>query len=256
MNILAIIKDATRYPLSDWKKILILGVIILLSNSVSIKSITPVLITNSVMISFLFIVKYIIGFFLMGYSFRIIKSSLADEVELPEFNAWFNMFIDGVKVIMVFIAYAIPSILIMLVFVALSFTSTLGIIESNPSTFVADIILGSGIWGLIAILYMIIIYPLIVIAITNMAHKGSKLGAAFRLREILKKISNIGWGKLVVWYIVTVIVFLILVAIGGLIIAIVDVLIHPIVGQLLILLILLPYLYMYFARSTALIYKS
>lgn len=254
MNIGEIVKDATKYPLLDWKKILVLGIIILFVNIVSI--LTAVINTiNIVIIYLLFITGYVIGLFLEGYLFKIIKSSLTDVVELPEFNDWMDMFIDGIKVTIVFFVYSIPAILILLISLVLSFTS-IGTISSNSSTFILDIVLGSGIGGLIAILYMIIIYPLMIMAITYMAHKDSELSAAFRFHEILNKISNIGWSKLIAWYIVTVIIFLILVALGSLIIAIVDVLIHPLVGKFLIPLILLPYLYMYFARSTALIYKS
>ena len=252
MNIGEILTDATTYPLSDWKKIVILGIILLLSNILIIKNINATLSTN-IAIIYSFIIGPIIFLFVKGYWFRIIKFSLADEVELPEFNAWVNMFIDGIKVFIVTAVYMIPSILVL---AALSFTSTLGI-GSNPSMFLVDIILGSGIWSVIAILYSIIILPLMLMAIANMANNDSKLGAAFKFREILNKISSIGWIKLIVWYILTVIIFLFFATVGIFIIVNISFLLTPpIVEQLLLVLILIPYLFMYLARSTALCYKS
>jgi len=46
--------------------------------------------------------------------FRIVKSSLNGKVELPEFNDWLNMDVDGIKVFIAFIVYSLLVILILL----------------------------------------------------------------------------------------------------------------------------------------------
>lgn len=259
MDIMEIVIDSAIYPLSNWPQILVLGFILLLSNIIVIKNINEFLSNiNIEVILFLFIIGQIIFLFVRGYLFRIIKFSLTDEMELPPFNDWLGMFIDGIKIFIVSTVYLIPAILILLIVALLSLPLTMGIIGSNPSTFVTDIVLGFGIGSVISILYAIIILPLLLMAIVNMAY-GNELGAAFRSREILNKISRIGWTKLIIWYIVTGIIFLIMATIGIFIIVNISLLIQNMgqnVGQILIMLILIPYLLIYSARSTALIYKS
>lgn len=279
MDIGEIVKDAVRYPLSDWKKILILGIIIVFTGIAS--NAVDVGLTNMDVISFLVGIGFIIGFLVNGYMFRIIKSSLDGKVKLPEFNDWVNMGADGVKVFISFIVYSIPAILIIIILTVLSFESyiyfalslesaglnPLGLLF-NPflsviwqgitnlviflcylSLFAPDGI----IWILIGIVYMIIIIPLFLVAIANMAYYDGEFRSAFRFREILEEIASIGWGNLIKWYVVTGILFLILIVIAN-VIAYALSLIHPILGRVLLSLILFSYIYMYIARSVALFY--
>ena len=89
MGIGEIILDAVKYPSSDWMKVLILGIFFILS----------------------FIIIGI--FFVLGYFLRIIKSTIVGIDELPEFDDLGDMFIDGVKVLVVIIIYLlIPGIVI------------------------------------------------------------------------------------------------------------------------------------------------
>jgi len=64
MDIGEIVNDAIRYPSSDWKKVIILGVLIIASILI-----LPV-------------------FLVMGYGFRALKASIAGFDELPEFDEW------------------------------------------------------------------------------------------------------------------------------------------------------------------------
>ena len=115
MDLGGIIGDAVRYPFSDWKKILIYGILTMISSlGIATLVIGTILgIRNIVEIILLFIIGYIIcGFLINGYKFRIIKTSLNGVAELPEFNNWIEMFIDGIKVSIVVIVYLIPAILI------------------------------------------------------------------------------------------------------------------------------------------------
>lgn len=265
MNIGEIVKDSIKYPLSDLKKLLILGIIVSFSSTSGITIISILLgEINVAFISLLVIIELIIGLLVKGYLFRIIKSSLDGVAELPQFNTWIDMFKDGIKVLIVSIVYLIPAILIILIFAALS-PSILGIIGSHPSIIEGNILstivriltnLGAGIWSFIAILYLIIIIPISYIAIANMAYNDSKLAAAFKFIEILNKISNIGWSKLIVWYIMLGLIYLAINYIGRIILVISSLLTIYIVGLVLISLILAPYFYIYLNRSVALLYKS
>ena len=279
MNIREIVKDAVNYPLSDWKKILILGIIIVISG---ISTIVAPLDTSNIDVKLLlFGIGFIIGLFVSGYMFRIIKLSLNGKTELPEFKDWVDMGAEGVKVFLTFIVYSIPAILIILI-LTLSFSESyvlaLGNIGLNPLDlalnpflsviwqgimivssllylFFLFIVPDSGIYAFIGILYMIIITPILLVAIANMAYYEGELRSAFRFQEILNEISSIGWGNLIKWYIVNGIIFLIIFMGINTVISYIFRLIHlDIVGGVLISLIVTPYFYMYFARSVALFY--
>lgn len=221
MEIGEIISDAVKYPSSDWKKVLILGVFFILS----------------------FIVVGII--FIAGYFLRIVKSTLAGFDELPEFDEWGQMFIDGLKVIVVWIVYMIiPLIVIFIgIFASIASIASIGTI-TNPAA-----LLGFGVVAIIGFILALIFGLIAYMAIVNMAFYD-EIGAAFKFGEVLERISTIGWGKYIVWYIVMIVIGII----GGFIAGIINVI--PYIGFLIALLVVYPYLQMIFARSIALISES
>ena len=254
MNMSGIIKDALKYPFSDWNKILILGILCVFSSTAGAKDIVSLLgITNFTLIWFIFIIGPIIGCLTYGYLFRIIKSSVLDVTELPKFNTWHIMFKDGIKIFIVSFVYVIPAFLI-LVFAILSFQSTLIKIESNPLSFIQILFGQTGTLGYIALLYIIIIIPIILMAIACMADNNSQLGAVFRFRELLNKITAIGWVNIIEWYLLSGIILLLIFSIALFITDIFSSISHII--DLLIELLLIPYLLMYVFRSVALLYIS
>ncbi|WP_052296844.1 DUF4013 domain-containing protein [Methanobacterium paludis] len=216
MNITKLVKDSLRYPFSDWKKILILGVLIVIMDMSNLKVYMALVGTNVAVNWLLNIIGFLSGLFVIGYLFRIIKSSLDGVVDLPKFNSWVEMFLNGIKVIILRVVYLIPAILIILVFTIFAMGSfslilekILELIWSNP-LFLGD----QGIGNNIVTLYILIIIPILAVAIANMAHNNGELHAAFRFHEIIDEIVNIGWGNLLVWYIVIGLVYGILAVIG------------------------------------------
>ena len=112
------------------------------------------------------------------------------------------MFTDGIKVFIVFIVYSIPAILIV-AYTALSLYPILGSLITNPSSMNINVILSilsAFILVLVAGLYMLIILPVNYIAVAHMANNNSKISFAFRFHEIINKMSNIGWGNILIWY--------------------------------------------------------
>lgn len=213
--------DALKYPLKDFKKVVILGILTILSSLL------------------------IPGFLVLGYFFKVIKSS-NDSSELPDFNEWITMFIDGLKVFTVLFIYSIlPAILILMgMWVALLPMLTVPGEGSllNPHT---SISLVSGI-ALIGILLQIMISFIIPIALVNMAFKND-LSAAFRLKEVYVKIKEIGGVDYLIWYVIMLIII-------GLLSYISFILIFPFfIGLIIVPLIVLPYLTIFLARSTTLI---
>ena len=168
MEIGEIISDALPYPSSNWKKVLILGVFLILS-------------------------FVIIGIFLvLGYFLRIVKSTIVGVDELPEFDDFGDMFVDGLKVFLVYIIYfLIPGIVIVSGVIAslASLAATSTSISTAPASFFALI----GITGIIGVILALIFGLFAYIAVANMAYYDSDLGAAFRFSEILDKIRMIRW---------------------------------------------------------------
>lgn len=281
MQIRQIIKDSLKYPFSDWKKLLILGVIInicFLSSTVGTFGVT-----NIDIIWLLTGIGLIIGFIVNGYLFRIIKLSLDKKFELPELKNWIDMGAEGVKVFITGIFYLLPAILITVTLQALFYDPYITLayqsIGLDPSDFLINgltsiIILGifnligilftlsefvaDGILAIfIGMLYVVAIIPIISIAIANIAHYEGELRAAFRFGEIIEDIQDIGLKNLIKWYLATGITFLIIYIIYNLILYISS--LNSTVGTitgLILPIIFLPYIFIYLAKSFALMYTS
>lgn len=286
MDIEKIIHDSLKYPLSDWKKFLILGIMLLIPALVGFATSFSEYSTD-VWISIIFM--FIIGLFLNGYLFRILKTSLDDLTELPEFKDWKEMFTDGVKVFSVVIVYTIPTILI-IAYLLMTFyqivvitgstdyqaslllnqyifslvNSQIGSMFVNYLFISYDLLISlpEGIYAIAGIFYIIIIIPLCLMGLGNMANYG-EFSAAFRLREIFEDINYIGWINLIKWYIVIGFVFLVLFTIIPSFISYILFLNHldvPIINLIwevvIAFIVLVPYSNMFFTRAVALLYMS
>ena len=69
---------------------------------------------------------------------------------------------------------------------------------------------------IVLLIEFLIILPLFLVAIANMAYEREFV-AAFRLREIIEIIEDIGWANLIKWYISTGVIFLLIFSLGTLI---------------------------------------
>lgn len=277
MNVTELIKDSLKYPISDWKKIVLLGIIIVIGGLSSLLNFLGV--TNYVIILIFFVIGLISGLIVNGYLFKIVKTSLDNENKLPEFNDWKNLLIDGVKVFLTFIVYLIlpPFIIFFIILLLTGGLSSLGFdisalvgsLGTNPLNFFATGVL-SGIENLfilafnilnqlvlVLLLEFLIILPLFLVAIANMAYER-EFSAAFRLSEIIEIIEDIGGANLIKWYITTGVIFLLIFSLGTLISFLFSVTSGSVpfyIISLLLALTLLPYSQIYYVRAVALIYK-
>lgn len=272
MKVRRIIRDSLKYPLSDWKKFLILGIIFLI---IYILNFTAHHGKNVYLLVLLIGIAFVVGLFINGYIFRIINSTFDGKDELPEFNNWHDMGLEGVKVYLGYIVYLLPVLLIIIDFI-LFFSgkaSNLGLsafdVIPEPNSVlwqginsVINSILSIGIAYpqmyaypvySIGILYLIIMTPIMLMAIANMVLDDGDLKSAYKIREIFEEISVIGWGNLIKWYILTGIIFLILMAIGLIIFLLYNT-INPIIIEILSALFIYPYFTLFLARSIALFY--
>ncbi|MDO5850754.1 MAG: DUF4013 domain-containing protein, partial [Methanobacteriaceae archaeon] len=195
------LKDGLKYPLYEPKKIGIFAVLLFIICVLVLSSVTiflnslktaidmhmliegtnllPTFIpaSSSIEIVIFLIIALIISFFVTGYVYEVLKSTIEGKNTLPEFNNFGNMFINGIKLVVVGVIYSIiPSVIWNLTFKFCDPGSAIGII----------LILISVILGIILALMTIM-------AINNMAVNDNRFKAAFDFNKILALISSIGW---------------------------------------------------------------
>lgn len=275
MDLEKLLADALDYPFSDWRKIFLLGFMVVLS---SVNTIYTILARNSLLGSYnpavdliLFIIGLVIGLLVYGYLIRILKTSLTGSKKLPGFGG-INLFRDGVKYGVVAAVYSLPAIIITSVTAAewiSSLTGGLSIISvlSDPSGAVSILIMagvrgvGSDLGFIISTLYMVLVLPVILMALANMAYYD-ELGAAFRFRELKDLISRNGW-EIVKWYLVVLVVLVLLSSVVGMVTSLLGDFISTFNGTAGLLLapminwlILTPFIQMFLFRSVASVYLS
>ena len=276
MRVREIIKDSLKYPFTDWKKFLILGIIFLIIEIIYISRNYGE--KNVELLVLLTGIAFLVGIFVNGYIFRIINSSFDDKAELPVFDNWVVMGLEGAKVYIVHIVYLIPTLLLLIYLILSTYGSMsyfgvnafdlisafnsvvwqgnsnfLGLIIFLGNTAAGGVVAHLGIIYPLGILYTIIITPILLVAIANMVYDDGYLKSAFEIRVIVEEISIIGWGNLIKWYVAIGIIFTIF-AIISTIAVYISSLINQIFIEIIIALILFPYFTIFLARSLALFY--
>lgn len=232
MDMGQIIGDAFKYPVANWKRLLILGVIVLITQI--LMEIVIGYGRVSGLLYFLLIPALIAAFLTMGYQLRTIATSITGENEPPEFNDWTKMFLDGLRVFITSIAYGIiPTIVLIMGFIML--------LTGSYGLGVIIIIVGAVLFIILGIIS--------VMAISNMAYY-SEIGAAFKFGEIKERIESIGWLEYIVMLILLAIIYIIMVVVGSLLTII------PYAGLVLASLIIYPFIYLFLYRAIGLIYKE
>lgn len=177
--ILDIYKDAFEYSAKDWKALIILGVMCLFS--------------------FLIIPAFLIA----GYGYRVENTAVHGIINgndpLPEFDDIFEMFIEGVKVFLVQIAYLLVPMILFILVVAIA-----GSIDGSVGGTV--FIIG----GLITFVVGIIACLMAQIGICHMAYNDGAFSKAFAISEIREVLNDIGWLKCLTTYAGLIIITLIL----------------------------------------------
>lgn len=232
IEIREILYDSVKYPSEDWMKVIILGFMSLISLIGILTEFNP--------FTLLFLIIVPLP---LGYLFRILKTTFKGSDGLPDLNKWKNMYLDGIRVIIVAFIYAVPVIAISLF---LFFDQITSLITVNLSIFT--------LWGIltgsiIQIIVFIIIGLIEFIAIANIALYEGEISAAFRFGEIIRRISMIGWRKYVISYAIIWGLGLITVLISLLAFTLV-------IGIIIVPLIIAPYFVILNTRLLALIFAS
>ena len=92
-----IVSNAIKYPSTGWIKVLILGVLLIIP---------------------------IVNFIGWGYLLRIMKATFTGFNELPDFDEVGDLFIDGLKIFVIFLIAAIPFIVVYLLAILTAYAAT------------------------------------------------------------------------------------------------------------------------------------
>lgn len=206
-SITDLVKEGLKYPFNDGNNVLSLGALFLIASAVSflmdyfvldsikvmedsapietfnafISAIPP---SNMALIVLSWIVTFIILLFVGGYLYNVMKYGIEGKYELPDFKDIKGILLNGIRTVIVGIAYSIlPAILFLL--------GLLLIVNENVGAAVNNI---GAIILIIAMIFAIFVALFEIMAMCNMIAKDD-LKAAFRFKEILALIKNIGWGK-------------------------------------------------------------
>lgn len=179
----------------------------------------------------------------LGYLLKIIKTSFKGSDELPDFDNWKSMYLNGIKLILTVIIYFLPIIVFVLI---LNPSQIFSLFNTNFSLYnLWSMLLGS----IVQIIIFIAIGVIEFLGIANMALYDGEISAAFRFREIINRISMIGWKKYLIFY-------LIIWILGFLTFIISILMLFILIGIIIIPLLIIPYFMTLNARFLALIFAS
>lgn len=248
-SITDVVKEGLKYPFNDGKKVLTLGGLFLLTSLISLfmnyfvfdslkviennapletfnallGAIPP---SNMALIVVSWILTFIVLLFISGYLYDVIKYGIEGRYELPEFKDIKGIFRNGIRNIIVGIAYSILPGIVFLLGLMLTVNKAVG-----PSVNAIG-----GIILLLAIVFAIFVSMFEVIAMCNMVAKD-ELKATFNFSEILALIKNLGWGKLFGILLFAVIAVMILVVFLEFIFGGISLLISMVIGSAMALVI-------------------
>ncbi len=184
----------------------------------------------------LLVVSTIVFPLIMGYIVRIYSGAKP----APELENWGGLFINGLKLFVIGIIYAIPIFIIAVV----SLIPAMMLANGNPTAAIGS----AGLGLLVMIIVAIIISLISAIGTIRFARKDS-MGQAFAFGAILGHIGKIGWGS----YIIALIVLWIVGIVFSIIITVLSAI--PIIGWLIMLFLYPPWI-VFTARYMTLIYES
>ncbi|MCP1661986.1 MAG: DUF4013 domain-containing protein [Methanocalculus sp. MSAO_Arc1] len=185
----------------------------------------------------LLIISAIIFPLLYGYLVRIFKGTKP----APELEDWGSLFIDGIKLLIVGIIYALPVLIV--AFLLMGGTMFAAAMGGDMGAAVGA--MGALTGMLVVFILAFIIWLFVPMAYIRFARTGS-IGEAFNFSAILGHIGKVGW----INYIIALIILGVVIALVQFVLGII-----PIIGWFLMI-VLIPAFAIFGARYITLIYDS
>ncbi len=192
-------------------------------------------------IAFLAGLGFILSFFISGYTVRIYRGIKP----APDFTGWTDLFVDGVKLAVVWLLWFLPIIMLAAIS-AIAFFSFL----STLPTAMPDLTLLLFVLLLIIVVFILFVIVILfgVLGAVRFARTGS-IREGIRFSAILTTIRTIGWLSYFILLIGFVIAMFIYAVISGILSAI------PFIGWVLVL-VINPFFMIFTARYFALVYDQ
>lgn len=234
MNLKELIIDSLKYSASNWPKVILLGIVILIADFVN-EPITSYYSIDAKI--FLIILGTILGILEAGFMFRILEESTKGSTKLPKLNRIKELFIHGFNETIVSTIYEIIPLAFLVVFLI---TAGSGVVDIN---------LSFGINFSLLFILSIILYAIYPAILLNMANNKGTIRSAFNIRKIIHKLKKIGFRKLIIVYLgILIVVGLATVLISNELKT--DI---PLIGELVSDLIIIPYAAIFTFRFLGLI---
>lgn len=262
-----IFSNSLKYPISDYTKLLIVGVVCVLTSLSAI--FVQFGIYNRTLSLIFGIIALVANILLLGYGLSVMKHGIEMDDVIPDFD-WATNFVDGLKYILVSIVYLlVPTLVTTVVAFALGSgplskiltQDTLAAAASGNSTQL-NLVLNSipqeawsglftaiAVSSIVAIILFVIFGLFLEIGICRLAKYGS-IGEAFSFGQIWSDLKEIGILK-VLGFIIVVSVICSLI---GLVIGFVSII--PFVGVIVATLVLRPFMLLFSNRAMGLLYSE
>jgi len=119
----------------------------------------------------------VVNFLAMGYELKCAKSAMNGKYDLPEWTDWGDLFVKGLLLVVIGVVFSLVVLAIPILVVVMW---QMGALASSIEILLAIIV------GLFAVLGMYVLPS----AIMNFVLNDFKMGAAFRVSEVVKKTLN------------------------------------------------------------------
>jgi len=273
MEITELFKDSLKYPIQDWTKLLLLGVLFLIPSILAVIPLLAIALRQTVAFWILFLIFIIVGILVLliisGYSLKITRETILENNDLPSLDYVKNI-IDGLKLFAVEIVYYIIPLIITIIMIYVTglfekftqimhYTLQTSLLASQnattpviPPELIMSFAFNAFFVGIISFIIFVLATLFLMIATARLA-ETEKLAEAFNCKEVFGDIAKIGWGKYIAWFIL---LFLIIFVISMIVGALQSI---PFIGFIIVLVMILlvePFILLFMYRATGLIYKE
>ncbi len=275
MNLTEIFKESFSFSIQNWKKLVIIGILLLIPG---ILDDLCQMNNNVILFVIAAILAIIFSFIVEGYTLSVIGDTIKGSDLIPDI-AFKTNFIDGLKVFVVGIVYGIFLVIIFAIILAIT-----GSLKLLPALFATQPVATANMTaaatpavntvaatlptaGPLAFVGLILIAIIAIVAMFFMVISTCRLAKTGSIKDALSwsgitgDIKAIGAGRLVAWYILLVIIVLVISFIVGIIAGLIALI--PVVGIIIIIISVIiltflfaPFLVLFGARAMGLLYAD
>ena len=237
MSLIEIIKNSIKYPLNDYTKFLIVGIISLIAGLTIV--LPQFQVTDTIILSIAGIISLIFALILGGYSLDVIKKGIEDSDEIPDFNIVENI-VNGIKSVIVSIVYLIIPTIILI---------ALAVVTGAIGASLDNILASLGILAIVAIIIYILFGILEIVGLAILAKTGS-ISEALSFGEVFADAKSIGIINIIAFIILVAIIIFIIALIGGIISLI------PYIGFIIATILVGGFSVLFYGKALGLLYSQ